>query len=275
MTLTNYYDEICKQPLLEKEEEQELLEIYFSDKTSAGQKELAKNKIISANLRFVFKRAKSLAKGDPNLFEDLIAAGNEGLLVGLENFDVNSGYRFLTYAGWWIFQRQLKEMSRVRLVQIPIWKQQLSVKIMRAQEKAEEPLTIEQLMEIFPDVKEKDLRELSETRYLTFYLDDLLEEEKADESAFSIETDISEDNSVEELVESDFQADDVQRLLSYLTDDEATVIRFLYGLHDGKIKSSSFIAELLDISRDEVRRIKKTALQKLRKSAIRPPNQHQ
>lgn len=265
MDLTAYYEEICKQPLLEKEEEQELLRIYFDENSSERQKKIAKDKIISANMRFVFKRAKSLAKGDPNLFEDLIAAGNEGLLVGLHNFDIDSGNRFLTYAGWWIFQRQLKEMSRVRIVQIPIWKQQLSVKIMRIQEKAERPLTVEELKKLLPDdVKEKDIRELSETRYLTFYLDDLLEEEKADEATFSIESDLSEDNTIDEHVESDFQADDVQRLLSHLTEEESVIIRHLYGLHDGKVKSSSFVAELLEISREEVRRIKKDALRKMR-----------
>lgn len=273
MDLSSYYEAICRQPLLTKEEEQELLDIFFSDNSSERQKKVAQDRIISSNLRFVFKKAKMLAKGDPNLFENLISAGNEGLLIGLKNFDNSSGVRFLSYAGWWVFQRQMKEMSTMRIVSLPIWKQQLSTRIMKAQEKAEGGLSLEDLQELFPDVKEKDLKELSETRYLTFYLDDLLEEEKADDTTFSIETTLSEDNTIDEIVEVHIHSDDVQRLLSYLTEEEATVVRFLYGLHDGKAKSSSFIADVLDLSREEVRSIKKDALRKLRRSAIKPPTQ--
>lgn len=267
MDLSDYYNLICKQPLLSKEEEQEQLEIYFGEEYSPAQKAKAKDILISSNLRFVFKKAKMLSDGDPSRFEELIAAGNEGLLVGLDKFDHTSGYRFLTYAGWWVYQRQLKEMSKMRLVSLPIWKQQLANRIAKAQEAADHPLSIDELKELFPDEKEKDLKELSSTKYLTYYFDDIVEEQKKDEGRFSIES-LPEDTDLSELFEEVFYTDDVSRLLSTLPDDQATVLRLSYGLSDGKERSSTFIADYLDVSREEVRKLKKEALRQLKKLAF-------
>ena len=273
MDLSTYYDEICKQPLLSREEEQRLLNIYFGEEYSARQKKQARDTILSANLRFVFKKAKTMAKGDPSLFEELIGAGNEGLIVGLDKFDHTKGIRFLTYAGWWVIQRQLKEMSMMRLVRLPIWKQQLSKRIMNAQEAADHPLSLDELKTIFPEVNVKDLEELSQTRYLTFYFDDLMEEEKFDETSLSVDV-IREGFSISDSLDEMFEQDDVQRLLEFLDEDQKTVIRLSCGLHDGKERSSTFIAIYMDISREEVRKIRKEALKKLRQvSLISPPSE--
>jgi RNA polymerase sigma factor (sigma-70 family) len=268
MDLSGYYDQICKQPLLSKEEEQKLLDIYFGDAYSEKQKKKARDILISANLRFVFKKAKIMANGDPCLFEELIGAGNEGLIVGLDKFDNKAGVRFLTYAGWWVLQRQLKEMSKMRLVQLPIWKQQLSKRIMSAQEMANHPLSLDELKVIFPEVKEKDLIELSQTRYLTFYFDDLIDEESAAENSFSVDS-IGEEVNIEDIIDGLFEQQDVIKLLSFLDEDQKTVIKMMYGLHDGKERSSSFIAEYMDISREEVRKIKKESLKRLQQEALR------
>ncbi len=262
MDLSTYYDEICKQPLLSREEERLLLLTYFGEEYSEAQKKQARETLLSANLRFVFKKAKNMAKGDPSLFEELIAAGNEGLIVGLDKFDHTKGVRFLSYAGWWVLQRQLKEMSKMRLVQLPIWKQQLSKRIMNAQEKADRPLSIDELKELFPTVKEKDLAELSQTRYLTFYFDDLIDEDKADENNFSMDS-ANEGFSIEHRFDGSSEHDDVHKLLSFLSEDQRTVMKLSYGLHDGKERSSTFISDYMEVSREEVRKIKKEALKRL------------
>lgn len=269
MDLSIYYEEICRQPLLSREEERRLLNIYFGEEYSESQKKQARQTILSANLRFVFKKAKSFAKGDPYLFEELIGAGNEGLIVGLEKYDPNSSVRFLTYAGWWVIQRQLKEMSKVRLVQLPIWKQQLSSRILKAQEAANHPLSIEELQQLFPDAKEKDLVELSGTRYLTFYFEDMVEDDQSAEDGLTSDS-LNEEVDVEGVLEEIFQQADVNKLLSLLPEVQASVIKLAFGLHDGKERSSSFISEYMELSRDEVRRLKKDALKHLQRLAINP-----
>lgn len=110
------------------------------------------------------------------------------------------------------------------------------------------PLSIDELKQLFPDEKEKDLQELGSTKYLTYYFDDIVEEEKKDDLKFSIES-IPDEVDLSETFDEAFHVDDVSRLLSTLPDDQATVLRLTYGLSDGKERSSSFIAEYMDLGR--------------------------
>src|SRR4051812_32537424 len=134
MDLSQYYEAICKEPMLSKQEEKRLILIYKNPSTSEVDRGKTKDKVIKSNLRFVFKQAKYYSKNDPTTFEELISAGNEGLLVGLEKYRPAEGKEFLTYAGWWVKQRILKAMSQMRIVSLPIWKQQLSAKIAKVKE---------------------------------------------------------------------------------------------------------------------------------------------
>lgn len=119
MDLSTYYTQICRHPLLTREEEFDLFIELHDPGISEKEKNKIKAKIINANLRFVFKTAKKYSKNDPDIFEELICAGNEGLLVGLEKFKPSKNVRFLSYSGWWVLQRILKEMSRMRIVSLP------------------------------------------------------------------------------------------------------------------------------------------------------------
>lgn len=119
MDLSQYYTQICKHPLLSREEEHDLFMELSDPTTTEKEKDRIKNKIIKSNLRFVFKTAKKFSKNDPDIFEELIAAGNEGLLVGMEKFELSKNVRFLSYSGWWVLQRILKEMSKMRIVALP------------------------------------------------------------------------------------------------------------------------------------------------------------
>jgi DNA-directed RNA polymerase sigma subunit (sigma70/sigma32) len=119
MDLSKYYAEICKTPLLTKEEEFDLFMELGDPALSEKDKNKIKDRIVKANLRFVFKTAKKYSKNDPDVFEELICAGNDGLLVGLEKFKPAMNVRFLSYGGWWIQQRILKEMSKMRIVSLP------------------------------------------------------------------------------------------------------------------------------------------------------------
>ncbi len=172
MDLAKYYTQICKAEMLNKEQEAALFKEYKTSTTTRVRKEQIRDQVIRANLRFAFKEAKKFSKNDPLLFEELICAANDGLLVGFEKYDPDTGYRFLSYAGWWVQQRILKEMSKMRLVSLPIWKQQLATKISRLREKNPD-WSVEDVIAALPDVPEKDIRELFDTQYLTYYIDDM------------------------------------------------------------------------------------------------------
>lgn len=233
MGLTKYYEEICERyPILSKEEENQHLEIYFSPSASAAQKAKARDILICSNLRYVFKRAKKYSKGNVEQFEDLISAGNEGLLAGLDKFDPQSGVRLLTYAGWWVMQRQLKEMSRWRLVALPAQKQQLATKIKRYIETQASMPTLEELQEEFPNASARDLCELSKTQYITFYLDNMKE------------TDIPIVNPIHHLLE-DMENDSLIKAIDALPYPDSQILKMSYGLTDGVEMKPVEIAKVL------------------------------
>lgn len=248
MSTTFYYDSICRQPLLTKEEEFELLTIYKTDGYSAAEKKKARDKLIQANLRFVFKTAKKYARRYPASFDDLLSSGNEGLIVGIDKYDIKSGNRLLTYAGWWIIQRILKEMSKLRLVSLPIWKQQVAAKIAKIKEDNED-ITFDQIRAEFPDIAEKDVRELSETAFLTCFMEDLTDKDL---------------NPVEFEIEEELDNMRLHQNISELSDVEQKVIILAMGFDDGKEKTIKEICKILDLTKEEVSEAKKEAMTKLR-----------
>lgn len=252
MDLSKYYAEICKYPMMDREEEHDAFMELQDTGLSIQEREKIKTKIIRANLRFVFKTAKNYSKNDPDLFEELIAAGNEGLLVGLEKFKPSKQVRFLSYCGWWVLQRILKEMSKMRIVALPIWKQQLSARIQRVTENRECELTFEELKKEFPDVSEKDLRELHQTRYLTYYLDDM-----TDDSSFEIDPIGTE-------VEVRMDRERIHAMISKLPSPHREIIELSFGISDGEEVTHANIAKQLGINKDQLREFKREGLEMLK-----------
>lgn len=252
MSLSTYYEQIVKQPLLTKEEELDLF-LEMQDVTvSAARKAEIRDRIITANLRFVFKKAKAYSKNDPDLFNELISAGNEGLLVAFEKYDPASGNRFLTYAGWWVDQRILNFMAKQRLVALPIWRQQLSARIQKVIASKGEDITFEQLKAEFPDVAEKDLRELFQTRFLTFYIEEL-----GDDPSFEI-------NPIEEIVNSRIDQERLHLLVSSLPSPHKEVIELSFGIFDGEDRKTVDVARELNLSREKIKALRSEALEMLR-----------
>ena len=235
MGLTKYYEEICERyPILSKEDENHHLAIYFSPSASAVQKAKARDILICSNLRYVFKRAKKYSKGNVEQFEDLIAAGNEGLLAGLDKFDPQSGVRLLTYAGWWVMQRQLKEMSRWRLVALPAQKQQLATKIKKFIESQDNMPSLSELREEFPNASIKDLRELSKTQYITFYLDNMKD------------TDMPIVHPIDQLVD-ELENHSLLEAIDSLPYPDSQIVKMTYGIIDGvEMKPAEIVKALAD-----------------------------
>lgn len=251
MDLTKYYEDICKHEMLNLEQEKELFAIYHNPESSHREKEQAKAKIISANLRYAFKKAKDFSRNDSSQFEDLIAAGNEGLIVGFDKFNHKSGVKFLTYAAWWVMQKQLKAMSSVRTVAVPIWKQQLSARIMKVQEGLEKPLSIEELCEQFPEVPRKDIEELSKTRYLTYHFDDVSDNEKIF-------------NPFEEFINDEVEAGYLQKMLKKLPEEYARILELTFGFDDGKERKAASISREMGMPKNDVREKRNQALEMLK-----------
>lgn len=235
MGLTKYYEEICERyPILTKEQEDAHLQVYFSATSTKAAKARARDILICSNLRYVFKRAKKYSRGNVEQFEDLIAAGNEGLLAGLDKFDPNSGVRLLTYAGWWVMQRQLKEMSRWRLVALPAQKQQLATKIKRFVEERDSVPTLAELREEFPNASVKDLRELSKTQYITFYLDNMKD------------TDMPIVHPIDQLVD-ELENDSLLKAIDALPYPDNQIVKLSYGIIDGvEQKPAEIVKSLAD-----------------------------
>lgn len=252
MSLSKLYANICKTPLLDKDEETALLDIYFGEGHSAHAKMAAKNSLLASHRRFAFSRAKVLSNGDMEQFEELYNAGCEGLVVGLDKFDHTQGMRFLTYAGWWVYQRQMKAMSEFRLVALPTQKQQLGVKIRKYSDVLGRDPSVEELALEFPDATERDLKELSQTSFLTFYFDNVNEDDLP-----IIEGTNSTDREM--------LIDQMYSIIEKFEGNDPDLIMRLYGLtDDGKKQSYSMIQEAYPgVSRQYLKDLKDHALKVL------------
>ena len=253
MDLTHYYELICRQPLLTKEEEFSLLETYHSPQSTDKQRLAARDRLINCNLRFAFKKAKILSNGNMDQFEELISAGNEGLLAAIDKFKPSKEVRFLTYAGWWVRQRQLKQMAMMRLVAVPIWKQQLASRIKKVVDQLDHIPKIDELRKLLPEVPDKYLKELTETRYLTFFLEDMPEEDVIEESFL--------DQLIVEMDESLLK----EKMQEELEPDEYDIIVKNFGLDDGvEVPVTDMVRADPTLKKEELRKVRRSALSKLR-----------
>lgn len=250
MDLSKYYAEICKEPILKREEEEALFTRFYANGTSEKDKNAIRDRIIRANMRFAFNQAKKFSKNDPSIFEDLISAANEGLLVGFEKFSPSQGVRFLSYTGWWVNQRILNQMSKMRIVSLPIWKQQLSSRIMMALDNNEK-LTLTELYELFPEVKKKDIDELYSTRYLTYYIDDMNEED------FEIDP-------IGEGLQRQLDDNKVWKAVASLPSPHREVIARCFGLEDDSEHSPAKMAKALKIPKEEIQKVRTEGLAMLK-----------
>lgn len=251
--LNQYYESISKHPLLSVEEEARLVNLIYKSDAPEVQKKRAKDRLITANLRFVFQSARRRSsKGDYSQFEELVCLGNEGLLEGLAKFDPDRGVRFLSYAGWWVMQHQLRGMAKMRLVAMPIGKQQLAALISKEVEAKGRYLSEEELRERFPTTQVKDLVELQHCKYLTGYIEDL------DQHSPSLLTSIEED--ILDMIEKE----ELYQAIRKLSPTEQLLLIDYFGLEDGIKKTPREIAERIEVNADKARRLVMKAVSSLK-----------
>ncbi|NLI58975.1 MAG: RNA polymerase sigma factor RpoD [Clostridium sp.] len=254
-----YLKEIGKVPLLSAEEEIEL-----AKRMEEGDAE-AKRKLAEANLRLVVSIAKRYV-GRGMLFLDLIQEGNLGLIKAVEKFDYRKGYKFSTYATWWIRQAITRAIAdQARTIRIPVHMVETINKLIRVsrqllQELGKEPQPEEIAKEMnLPVEKVRDIMKISqepvsletpigeeEDSHLGDFIPDDDVPAPADAAAFTL--------LKEQLID----------VLDTLTPREEKVLRLRFGLDDGRARTLEEVGKVFNVTRERIRQIEAKALRKLR-----------
>ena len=254
-----YLKEIGKVPLLSAEEEIELA------KRMAEGDEDAKKRLAEANLRLVVSIAKRYV-GRGMLFLDLIQEGNLGLIKAVEKFDYQKGFKFSTYATWWIRQAITRAIAdQARTIRIPVHMVETINKLIRVsrqllQELGREPLPEEIAEEL--DMPVERVREI-----LKISQDPVSLETPIGEEEDSHLGDFIQDDNVPvpaEAAAATLLKEQLGEVLDTLTDREQKVLRLRFGMNDGRARTLEEVGKEFDVTRERIRQIEAKALRKLR-----------
>ena len=266
-----YLKEIGRVPLLSADEE-----IVLAKQIEAGAQEdatykdiqlskKAKKKLVDANLRLVVSIAKRYV-GRGMLFLDLIQEGNLGLIKAVDKFDYTKGYKFSTYATWWIRQAITRAIAdQARTIRIPVHMVETINKLVREQrnllqELGQDP-TPEQIAERM-DMTPDKVREILKIAQEPVSLETPIGEE--DDSHLG---DFIEDEVIENPVDYTTRIvlrEQLDEVLDTLTDREENVLRLRFGLDDGKMRTLEDVGKVFNVTRERIRQIEAKALRKLR-----------
>lgn len=257
-----YLKEIGRIPLLTAEEELEL-----GRQIAEGDTE-ARRKMEEANLRLVVAVAKHYA-GKGMQFMDLIQEGNIGLMRAVEKFDYTKGSKFSTYAVWWIKEAILRALdSQSREIRVPVRVAQNMNKISKTERKMEQTLGREVAAE---EIAKELHMTTEEVERMQSYIKNpvSLETPVGDEEDSNLEDFIedTQEPTPEEAVAALVQKEEVQEMLSTLTEKEQKILRLRYGLEDGNVHTLEETGQILGVTRERIRQLESRALEKLRKSA--------
>ncbi len=254
-----YLKEIGKVPLLSAEEEVELA------KRMADGDEEAKKRLAEANLRLVVSIAKRYV-GRGMLFLDLIQEGNLGLIKAVEKFDYQKGFKFSTYATWWIRQAITRAIAdQARTIRIPVHMVETINKLIRVsrqllQELGREPMPEEIAEEL--DMPVERVREILKISQEPVSLETPIGEEEDSHLG-----DFIQDDNVPvpaEAAAATLLKEQLGEVLDTLTEREQKVLRLRFGMNDGRARTLEEVGKEFDVTRERIRQIEAKALRKLR-----------
>lgn len=254
-----YLKEIGKVPLLDSEKERELAE------RMANGDEDAKNQLVEANLRLVVSIAKRYV-GKGMFFLDLIQEGNLGLMKAVDKFDYRRGYKFSTYATWWIRQAITRAIAdQARTIRIPVHMVETIHKVSRysrqmLQELGREP-TADEMGEKMGMSAEK-VREIMKIAQDPVSLETPIGEEEDSHLGDFIPDD--ETPAPSDAASASILREVIERELHTLTPREEHVIKLRFGLYDGRTRTLEEVGQEFNITRERIRQIEAKALRKLR-----------
>lgn len=261
-SLDVYLHEINKTPLLTREQEQAL-----ARRIRTGKQE-ALDQLVKANLRFVVSIAKQYANQGLSL-EDLINEGNLGLIKAAHRFDEKRGYKFISYAVWWIRQAMLQALAEhSRIVRLPLNRAGTLYRIGKTsrqldQELGRQPTAQEIAKKLGLSVEEvEDTMKIANTHVS---LDDPYSSDKDDNALVDYLTDEYQESPDEDTY-SNALSEDMEKALNLLTDREKLILTLYFGLNGKDPLTLEDIGKELKLTRERIRQIKEKAIQRLRHS---------
>ncbi len=256
-----YLREIGKIPLLTPEEE-----LALAQRVKAGEKK-AKDQMAEANMRLVVSIAKRYS-GRGLDFLDLIQEGNTGLLRAVEKFDPDKGFKFSTYATWWIRQAITRAIAdQARTIRIPVHMVETINKLLRTQRRMTQELNREPTIDELAAEMEMEPEKIE---YVMKIKQDItsLDANVRDDDDESVLGDFIEDTDAKTPDESaaiQLLKEQVKEMLSVLTEREQKILKMRFGLEDGKSHTLEEVGQEFSVTRERIRQIEAKALSKLRK----------
>jgi RNA polymerase primary sigma factor len=256
-----YLREIGKIPLLNAEEE-----LALAKKVKAGDKR-AKDQMAEANMRLVVSIAKRYVGRGLDLL-DLIQEGNTGLLRAVEKFDPDRGFKFSTYATWWIRQAITRAIAdQARTIRIPVHMVETINKLLRTQRRLTQELNREPTNEEIAAAMEMEVEKVEHIMKIKQDISSLDASVRDDEED-SVLGDFIEDEDAKTPTESASEQllkEQVRQILSSLTEREQKILKLRFGLEDGKSHTLEEVGQEFSVTRERIRQIEAKALAKLRK----------
>ena len=259
-SLAIYFKEIDSIPLMTREEEYEL-----AVKAKQGDI-LARDRIVKANLRFVVSVAK---KYQCSAFElnDLINEGNIGLMIAIDKFDPEKGYHFISYAVWWIRQTILKAIyEKGKMIRLPSNKTNDIIKIEKARKSLKAKLTEEEELEqvaLMLNMTPVHVQEMMMISKDVFSLDSKVGGDESDSNSLGEMLEDTTSVSPEENAIQNDMKEQIDNVLSTLTEKEAEILRYRFGLNGKKAMSLKEVGEVFNLTKERIRQIEKKAIKRL------------
>jgi len=264
--LDRYLSDIAKEELLTAEEEVEL-----AQRIKAGD-QIALDKLVRSNLRFVVSVAKQYQNQGLSL-QDLINEGNVGLVKAAQRFDETRGFKFISYAVWWIRQSILQAVAeQARIIRLPMNQVGAMAKVKKAsallEQKFQRRPTLKELADSV-DMAEDKVEQLLNLNTRAMSTDAPIDEQ--DDDANFLDIFVQEDQTqTDAAVEQESASKAISHSLDMLSDKERTILCMYFGLGTPREYSLEEIAMKLDISRERTRQIRDRALKRLRSEPNSP-----
>jgi RNA polymerase primary sigma factor len=261
--LRRYLEEIRNFPMISPEEEVELAE-----RIKNGDKEALK-KLVNANLRFVISVAKQYQQKGTSLI-DLINEGNYGLIIAAQRFDASRGFKFISYAVWWIRQSIMKSLTEnTRMIRVPSNKvallSQMTKEFLRLEQEFNRPPTAEELAKRMgiPSYKVKELMEAPQ------YTSSLDKPVGDNEDGRLIDLIASEIPNTDGALIQDSLNRDIERALRKLNEKERTILQLFFGIGQKQAWTLEEIGEKYNMTRERARQLKEKALRMLKQPSTK------